>query len=264
MRETTTFELAFWRYLIAAVVLGIVIGVKKISLPEKKDMPWFVLSGGLGFFLYTICFNLGCEKTTSAVSSTIIATVPLFTAVLSGIILKEKITKKQWIGIAVAFSGVLILVIEPGKMQVTAGAIWLLVAAVILSCYNLLQRKLTKKYSALQTSVYSILSGALLLCIFAPKGLDSADVLSLTSWISLLIMGVFSSALAYVSWAKAFSLAEKTSSVSNFMFLTPFIAAVLGYVILDETLTKQNGIGAVLILAGLFWFRHQDGTEKNQ
>ena len=80
-------------------------------------------------------------------------------------------------------------------------------------------------------------------------------VLSTVSWVCIGVMGIFSSAVAYVCWAKALSLAPQTSSVSNFMFLTPFIATVLGYWILGETLSFQNGIGGVLILAGLLLFR---------
>lgn len=255
MQEISTFELAFLRYFIAVSVLLVIVCWKKLSLPAKKDIPWFFLSGGLGFFLYTVCFNLGCAKTTSAVSSTIIAAVSLFTAILSGILLQEKIMRVQWNGIILAFTGVLILVFEPGKMEITSGTLWLLGAAVILSFYNLVQRKLTQRYTALQVSVYSIFCGFLFLCIFAPKGWRVIGVLSTVSWVCIGVMGIFSSAVAYVCWAKALSLAPQTSSVSNFMFLTPFIATVLGYWILGETLSFQNGIGGVLILAGLLLFR---------
>lgn len=262
MREISAFVLAFFRYAIAAGVLVVVIWWKHLVLPEKKDIPFFFLSGGLGFFLYTIFFNLGCAETTSAVSSTIIAVVPLLTAILSAVVFKEKIARKQWKGIGISFVGVLILVVEPGHMHMTAGIAWLLCAAVILSCYNLLQKKLTNKYSAFQVSVYSILNGFLLLCLFAPQAWKQLGNISAVSWGCLIIMGVFSSAVAYVCWAKALSIASQTSEVSNFMFLTPFIASGLGYVILGERLSLQNGIGGICILLGLLLFYRGKQNEQ--
>ncbi|WP_207706694.1 DMT family transporter [Acetobacterium tundrae] len=53
-------------------------------------------------------------------------------------------------------------------------------------------------------------------------------------WVYVLILGVFSSAIAYVAWTKALSVAEKTSQVSNNMFLTPFLTSVLGFLIAGE------------------------------
>ena len=75
-------------------------------------------------------------------------------------------------------------------------------------------------------------------------------------------MGVFSSAVAYVCWAKALSIASQTSEVSNFMFLTPFIASGLGYVILGERLSLQNGIGGICILLGLLLFYRGKQNEQ--
>ena len=134
---------------------------------------------GSVFFCTRYALIWDVQERTSAVSSTIIAAVPLFTAILSEILLQEKIMRVQWNGIILAFTGVLILVFEPGKMEITLGNTMASGrAAVILSFYNLVQRKLTQRYTALQVSVYSIFCGFLFLCIFAPKGWRVIGVLS--------------------------------------------------------------------------------------
>ena len=255
MQSFSTLALTYWRYAIAAVCLLAVILVKKIRMPERRDIPIFFFCGALGFFLYTVFFNLGCRNTTAAVSSTIIATVPMITATAAGIFMKEKLCRGQWGGIFLAFAGVLILVFRPESLKFVPGTGWLVIAAFFLSAYNLLQRKITDKYSALQTSAYSILSGFLLLCVFAPTAWEQAEQAPVRAWICVAIMGIFSSATAYVCWAKAFSIAPKISSVTNYMFLTPFVAAILGFFISGELLTVRNALGGMVILAGLLLFQ---------
>ena len=255
MESFSTFSLAFWRYAVAAVCLTAVLLFGKIRIPELKDIPVFFLSGGLGFLLYTVCFNLGCRETTAAVSSTIIASVPLLTASAAAFLLKEKLKREQWGAVFLAFIGVLSLVFDMNSMNLDKGTIWLLASAVFLSAYNLLQRKLTKKYTAIQTSAYSILCGFLLLCFFGPQAVEEMPYASLEAWGCVILMGMFSSAVAYVCWAKAFSLAPNTSSVTNYMFLTPFAATLLGFFIPGEVPDLRIVLGGTVILSGLFLFQ---------
>jgi drug/metabolite transporter (DMT)-like permease len=70
----------------------------------------------------------------------------------------------------------------------------------------------------------------------------------------ILILGVFSSTVAFIAWSKAFAKAKDTSSVSNYMFVTPFLASVLGVVIGGETIAPSTVLGGLIILAGLLLF----------
>ena len=72
------------------------------------------------------------------------------------------------------------------------------------------------------------------------------------------LLGVFSSAVAYCSWGKALSLAENASSVSNYMFITPFLTTLLGLWLAGEPLEPSTLIGGLLIIAGLALFRFGD------
>lgn len=74
----------------------------------------------------------------------------------------------------------------------------------------------------------------------------------------ILSLGVLSSALAYCAWAKAFSLAKNTSSVSNYMFLTPFITTLLGLLLAGEGVEAPTVIGGLIIISGLLLFNFGD------
>ena len=83
------YSLSFLRYLVASITLLVIICFIKINRPKKEDLFSFILSGALGFFLYVILFNKGTALVSAATSSIIIATVPVFTALLATFFYKE-------------------------------------------------------------------------------------------------------------------------------------------------------------------------------
>lgn len=250
----SAFSLGFLRYFIASVTLIIVAYIVKMKLPRKEDLLWFLAAGSIGFFIYMIAFNQGLSTVTAATGSFVIATVPMITALLARFIYHETLKIFQWISILIEFSGVAVLTLIDGVLSVNVGLLWLLLAALALSIYNLLQRKLTKTYTAMQASTYSILLGTLLLAVFAPASFQEAADAPAIQFVYLGILGVCSSAIAYVSWAKAFAKAKKTSLVSNYMFVTPFLTSILGFLIAGEVPDRGTQIGGGIILIGLLIF----------
>ena len=246
------YSLSFLRYLVASITLLVIICFIKINRPKKEDLFSFILSGALGFFLYVILFNKGTALVSAATSSIIIATVPVFTALLATFFYKEKLKIYQWIAIGIEFMGILVLTLMNGSFSINEGVLWLLIAALCLASYNILQRKLTKTYSALQASTYSIFFATIMLCIFLPGSINKAIHAPLIQMLYVLILGVFSSAIAYIAWAKAISLAEKTTYVSNYMFVTPFLTTILGFIMINEIPDKATILGGIIILSGLF------------
>jgi drug/metabolite transporter (DMT)-like permease len=70
----------------------------------------------------------------------------------------------------------------------------------------------------------------------------------------VIFLGAGPSALAYLSWAKALSLAPNTSSISNYMFLTPFLALLLEYVVTKDLPGVATFVGGGIIMASLVIF----------
>ncbi len=250
----SAFSLGFLRYFTASLALIVTALLLKIKLPRPSDLKWFLLSGATGFFLYMIAFNKGCETVTSATSSVIIATTPITTAIFARIIYGERLKKLQWAAILIGFTGVIILTVMDGGFSVNAGILWLLGASILLSWYNLLQRQLTKRYSALQVSAFSIFAGTVMLGIFLPESIDKATAAPPIQIVYILILGIFPSAIAFISWAKAFAKAKQTSSVSNYMFITPLLASLFGVIIGHETIDLSALFGGSVILFGLLLF----------
>ncbi|MDR1594825.1 MAG: DMT family transporter, partial [Prevotellaceae bacterium] len=250
----SVFSLGFLRYFIASFILAIVVIIFKIHFPDKNDLKWFILSGLSGFAVYMVTFNKGCETVSASTSSVILATAPVITAILARIIYNEIIKPIQYFAILIEFIGVIILTMTNGIFTINSGIIWLLVSSILISFYNILQRKLTRKYTALQTTVYSIFCGELFLFVFLPETVNEVKNIPIIQFLYVAILGIFSSAIAYISWTKAISLVKHTSSVGNYMFLTPFLTAILGFIIINEKPDIQTIFGGIIILGGLFLY----------
>ena len=248
------FSLGFLRYFIASCTLVVVAIITKMKRPHNSDYPRLILSGSVGFFFYMIAFNQGQATVTASTGSIVIATVPVITALLARFMYREKLEAFQWIATLIEFTGVSILTLMDGILSVNAGLIWLILAALALSIYNLFQRKLTQTYSALQTSTYSIFFGTLLLTIFAPTAVNEVSCVPPIQYIYLLVLGVCSSAIAYVAWAKAFSLSHQASQVTNYMFVTPFLTSILGFILAGEIPDRATFIGGGIILIGVLLY----------
>jgi drug/metabolite transporter (DMT)-like permease len=243
------------RYVIASL-LFISIGIfKKIGFPEKRDIPKFLIAGILGFTLYMITFNQASKSLTAATGSVVIASAPILTALSARIIFKEKIRLLGWIAIIVEFSGILVLTLSNGSISVNAGILWMFGAAICISSYNLLQRSLLKKYSPLQSTAYSILAGTLFLLWYLPDAAIQFGNAPLQQLLVMGFMGILPSALAYMLWAKALTMAQKTSDVTNYMFVTPLLAALMGFLIMGEVPTLATCVGGFMIFVGLLLFK---------
>ena len=151
----SAFSLGFLRYLIGSVSLIIFGALTKMKLPEAKDIPWFLAAGAAGFFFYITVFNMGMLSVSSATSSVIIATAPLITALLSRFVYHEKMMAFQWAAFLVEFAGVVVLTLMNSTFSVNTGLFWLFLASLSFSIYNLLQRKLTQKYTMILLYIFN-------------------------------------------------------------------------------------------------------------
>lgn len=258
----STFSLGFLRYLIASAALIVIAFITKMKPPRVRDLPLFALSGAIGFFLYMICFNQGQSTVTAATGSVVIATVPVITALFARFLYGEQLRPLQWTAIAVEFMGVAVLTLLNSSLSLNSGLFWLILAALELSGYNLIQRKLTKRYTALQASTFSIFFGTLLLAVFSSAALREVAHAPAIQFVYLGVLGIGSSAIAYVSWAKAFSKAKQTSQVSNYMFITPFLTSIFGFLFAGEIPDTATVIGGGIILLGVLLF-NLSGSRKN-
>ena len=251
----SALTLAAGRLLIAAITLLIICVIKKIPPPRLRDVPIFFIAGAVGFALYTILYYLGFALVTAATGNVVLASAPIFSALIARVLFKERIRPLGWVFTGVSFAGILILVLWNGVLLINLGVVWLLIAAVFFSAYNLMQRRLTQRYTALQSSAFSVIASAILMSPFLPSIIRDFVAAPPGAIMVLFYLGVLSSGIAFLLWSKAFSLAKRTADVANFLYLPPFISAILAFAIYRETPDWGTVIGGIIILFGLWMFQ---------
>lgn len=256
--------LGFLRYFTAALALIIYAAIKKIRWPEKKDIPIFIVGGAIGFAIYVYTINEGSRTLYAGTVSFIISATPVLTAFLAYLFFREKIGLRGWISIACAFSGVAFITYFSGGFALSSGIVWVCIAMILFGFYNILQRNLLRRYSPLEITTYCIIIGAILLSVFAPRAFTQLAAASASGIVSVLFLGLFSGSGAYLLWAYALHHAEKTSEATNYMFLTPILTTLFGFVIIKEAPHFSVYVGGILVLLGVMLAVHNANKLSNE
>jgi drug/metabolite transporter (DMT)-like permease len=189
---------------------------------------------------------------TAGSAGMIIGSVPIFTAMLATVFLKERLKPWGWAGIAISFLGVsLISLGEREGMKFDAGVIFLLLAAIAAAVYFVLQKPYLVRYSALQLVTYVIWAGTLVLLVFTPGLTGKIAKAPLEAIIAAIYLGVFPSAVAYIAWSYALSRAP-ASRIASFLYLQPVFAVIIAWIWLKEIPALFSLIGGVVIILGVF------------
>jgi len=240
------------RFIFGSVTLVLIGAIRRIRLPEKKDLPRFALAGLIGIFSYMILLNYGSVTVVSGVASFIIASSPVFTIIMSRLVLKEIVRPISWIGVAVSFCGLVVIMLSQTEgFTFSLGVLLILGAAIATSGHNVMQRSFLKKYTSLEATTYTVLAATAFMLIFAPNLVRELPGSPLNVNLIVAYMGIFPAALGYLTWNVALSYAEKTTHVTVFLYLSPFLSSLLGFFWLGETFSLWTLLGGIVIIAGM-------------
>ena len=211
----------------------------------------FALTMGAGHFgLFYIALNIGVEASTAAIIW--ITQVPL-SAILAGLVLRERPGWLAVVGIAIAFGGAVVLVGEPRHTGNAAGIGLMFASSIAWAVANVQVKRLTD-ISPLALNAWMSAVSALILFPLS-FALEEGQLASLLQpdWRlhgSLLYQVFGSTLLAY--WAWYYLLAHnRVATVAGFMLLVPVTGVIFGVFILAEPLTWQTVVGGVIIVSGV-------------
>ncbi|MCI7343741.1 MAG: DMT family transporter [Fusobacterium necrophorum] len=253
--QLSAMDLGTLRYFFAGILLIPLTFFCTIRLPDSRDLPKFAISGILGYTAYMFFFNTASTMISPSTASVINAICPGLTAVFAYFLFSEKISWKGILGLFISFVGILFLSLWNGSFSLNIGILYMFVAAICLSMYNVSQRAFVQRYNAMETMTYCLLAGSFFLLLCHGKSLLLIPRLSQQMWGHLLYLAIFPSILSYYYWAKAMQCCQKTTEVTNFMFVTPMIATLLSFLMIQEFPTWSTYFGGGLILLGMVLFQ---------
>ncbi len=257
---TSPFVLLGFRFLVAFLALNIIIAVKKI--PIKLIKPQFGMLLLLGLFepvIYFIAENYAVTLISTSIIGTVIAIVPVISVTLGFIFLRERVTPFQIVWACVSVVGIFITTLGQKIADFNwPGFILALIAVLAAAMYNVLGRKISVQYSAVERTYIMFLMGSV---VFPVLGLieyrsDMQLLLiplrSVDFWVSVLFLGGVSSVAAYLllNYAITHISIAKASIFAN---ITTVISIFAGVLILKESFGVFQIIGSVVVILSAYF-----------
>lgn len=244
------------RLVIAAAVLGLLLAARGGTPVRRGDWPLLAATGFVAFTISVSAQFAGTKLSSAHNGALITSASPAFIVLFGAWLLRERVTGRQLLALALASAGVLV-VVGPGSRgeageNIFAGNLYLVAAAGSWALYTVMAKMATRKYPTLLVATYTSLFGALLTAPLAARDLLAVPWASLPAlvWWGIAYVGLISTALALFLWNKGFELVE-TGTAALFFFAQPVVGALLGWLLLGEQLSPGFFLGGLLILAGV-------------
>jgi drug/metabolite transporter (DMT)-like permease len=247
---------AFTGIRFAAIVifsLGLLASSKNRVRPRRQDVPLLVASGLTGYFLYQMGFVLGLQRTSALASAILISTHPIFSVLFLRLARRERPSRNEALGMAVAFLGVAVFLRFWSAFGAARGGdLFSLGAAAAFGAYAVINQPLTKRYSSRELMAYGLAVGGLLIALVATPAMTHQDWTSVggPAWLILVYAIIGPVYLAYMLWNWAIRQRGIPRTVV-YGFLVPVLGGALAVIALGEPLRPEQVVGAVLVVAGL-------------
>jgi drug/metabolite transporter (DMT)-like permease len=231
------------------------------ELPRRTWLR-LALLGVVGNTLYQLGFILGLDRTTASNSALLLAAMPTVVTVMAGALGLEHITARMRWGTAIATAGVVLVVVSRGvgfSRGTLAGDLLTVAAVLCWAAYTLGLRTLPASITPLRVTTLTMLTGTPGLVLAGLPELARLDwgAVGPAGWAGLAYSSLFSLVLAYLLWNTSVRNVG-ASRTSIFMCVTPLVAVTAAWLLLGERPVPMQGIGAVLIVAGVLLSRRID------
>ena len=180
-------------------------------------------------------------------------TWPLFIVFFSSLILKQKPTVFEIVGLLLGFCGVGIIATmgRPGNVSGTVsvlGIILALLSAVIWGIYWILNMK--RDIPEIPRIFFNFLWGTvfIFILVFFKRQVPATGI---KGYLSSIYVGLFEMGITFLIWLKALNLSKRIAAVSNLIYLTPFFSLVIISLILKEVISPWTIIGLSITILGI-------------
>jgi drug/metabolite transporter (DMT)-like permease len=258
--EASPNTIVWIRFAMGVMILGWAVFTRKqFKWITPKELGYFSLLGFLGITFHQWLQSNGLVTAQATTTAWIVATTPIFIAVLGWLVLKERLGWFRVAGIALAALGVLLIVskgdlnsLTIGKFG-TVGDYLVMVSAVNWAVFSVLSRDGLKDHPAARMMFYVMTLGWVFISILfvADSGFNELNRFTASGWTAVIFLGVFCSGIAYIFWYDALQEIP-ASRLGVLLYIEPLIAVVVAAIILGEAITLPALIGGAVILLGVW------------
>ena len=245
------------RYVIAGLFLFAALAVLRqpIALPRRDWLP-IVLLSVVGVAAFQAFWGLGMARTAPSIGSIVMTTTTAFSAILASLS-GRRLSALGWLGIAVAFAGV-VIVVNNSLVRLTlaldniAGALFWLLSAFLWALYVERCAPFNARLGTLRVFAWTSLIGSLLLTGLAAciDSFSEFGQLSGQQWGYWLYTAIFPVGVAFLGLSFGFERLG-ISRVMVYMYLIPVAAVALAALFFGDPLTSARVLGGLIVLLGV-------------
>lgn len=254
-----TAPLMWTRTLVALVVMLPLMRHAKAQRPTKKDIPLLIGMAACEPCLYFICETKALQLTTSSQAGVISASLPLMLAFGGWLILKEKVSRFLWIGVAISCVGVgALTLVSGGPTEAAPNPVLgnlLEIAAMACAagstlCVSKLVHREEAPWNPVTLTVIQCCSGFIFFSTGAMEVITEFHTWPVALIGSVLYLGIGASLIAFVLYHWSLSRLP-ASHVGCFINLIPVAAIFFGWLTLGEELSFAQAMAVLVIMAGV-------------
>ncbi|MFE6971635.1 DMT family transporter [Isoptericola sp. NPDC057653] len=249
--------LTLGRVAVGTAALSVILGVARLRRRTPVRLPRgrllvLVLAWGVAWFgAYNLTLNAAEQHLDAGTTALLVNIAPMLVAVLAGVLLREGFPRRLLAGIAVAFTGVVVIAVATtsGRFDV-AGVVLGLASAVLYAGAATLQKRLLPQVDALTMTWLGCLAGTVAALPFLPALVTQAAAAPTSSLLGVVYLGIFPTAIAFTTWAYALARVSAGRAAAS-TYAVPPLVVLLSWALLDEVPAPVVLLGGVLALAGV-------------
>lgn len=194
--------------------------------------------------------SCGCRP---APASLLVATAPVFSALLAAVFIGERLTWRKVAGSAVAVAGSALIALAGGAGYSTAA--WaVLAAAVVQGVYHLAAKPLPGRYTGVELACYAMGAGTAFLLPLVPAAVHGLTTAPARATAAVVYLGLLPSAVGFVVWG--YGVARHTvATATAALYLVPVVAVLVAYVWLGEVPGLLELAGGLVSIGGVLLIR---------
>lgn len=254
--DVTPLWITFSRWVLACFILFPIAHFRE--RPEWKQVrkSWvsLLVMGILGIICYNIAVYSALNYTSSTNAALVNSLTPGTIALFSVILLKEKISKLQAVGVLVSLLGVLVVLTQGNlmklfQMEYNKGDLIMLIAVVAWTLYSIIGRRLSNIPPITATAVSALFSTILLAPFAITQGIDVSQI-SLLALVGILYIVIFASVCSFIFWNMSIRQIG-ASKAGIFLNLMPVFTALISWILGDKITGAQIG-GGLFVFIGVY------------
>jgi drug/metabolite transporter (DMT)-like permease len=260
LQYVSPVTVVWMRFVMGVAVLGLAVRLSGgFSWPRGRDWSYFALLGFLGITFHQWLQSTGLVTSQATTTGWIIASTPIFMALLGTFVLRESLAWHQVAGIFVAAFGVLVVVSHGDLGAIFAGSFGapgdflVLISAINWAVFSALSRSGLKKHSSTLMMFYVMSFGWLFSSVlfFAGDGIREIPQIPRDGWMAIVFLGLFCSGVAYIFWYDALKVLS-VAQTGAFLNLEPIVTVIVAALVLREPILAATLIGGMTILLGVW------------